>query len=494
MPTGGALVVGVSGGPDSLCLLHLLKRLMPARNTRLHVAHLDHGIRGEEATADARFVEQLASEWGLAFSSARADVPAIARSHRLTMEEAARCARYSFLALTALSVGAQHIAVAHNADDQAETVLMHWLRGSGLPGLRGMLPATPLSEYRLLEDWHRWAESADIKPPPDLRNPQDLTLIRPLLAVARSEIEAYCDQHNLEPRTDSSNLDTTYYRNRLRHELIPYLETYNPNIREVLRRTADVVAADYDILRRQLGQAWQTVVRNESHQAVTFDLAGWQALPLGLKRSTIREAIHRLRHQLRNINFVHVEDAVAVASTGETGNQAMLPHGLMLNVGYDSFTISECDFKDLPHLPLLLDVERLEVQVPGATPLPDTSWTLYADLTEKPAAPDVVAATVDKQGRQWDVVLDADIVGSRPFLRRRQVGDLFHPLGLDGHSKRVNEFMINEKIPAGWRRHVPLLVTAAGEITWVCGWRIDHRARVTPYTRRYLHLRFQSEL
>ncbi len=146
---GETVVVGVSGGPDSLCLLHVLRELSPELSLRLHVAHLNHRIRGADADADAAFVAALAAAWGLPATLGAADVPALARAHKLAPEEAARCARYAFLARVAEQVGARTIAVAHNADDQTETVLMHWLRGSGLAGLRGMLPATPLEEMRL---------------------------------------------------------------------------------------------------------------------------------------------------------------------------------------------------------------------------------------------------------------------------------------------------------------------------------------------------------
>ena len=169
---GEGVVVGVSGGPDSLCLLHLLLRLREEYQLQLHVAHLHHGARGEEADADAAFVADLAREWGLPATLAREDVPAITRQHKLAFEEAARRVRYAFLAHVAGRVGATKVAVGHNADDQAETVLMHFLRGAGLAGLRGMRPATPLSEYRLLPQTGRFSL-------PD-RLP---VLIRPLLGT-----------------------------------------------------------------------------------------------------------------------------------------------------------------------------------------------------------------------------------------------------------------------------------------------------------------------
>jgi tRNA(Ile)-lysidine synthetase-like protein len=482
---GDTVVIGVSGGPDSLCLLHVLCELSPVLSLTLHVAHLNHQMRSEDADADAAFVAKLASDWTIPATIESADVPALARSCKLAPEEAARRARYAFLSRVAGQIGAQTIAVAHNADDQTETVLMHWLRGSGLAGLRGMLPATPLADYRLLGEQEAERPEPQI---PDflIHHPHSLTLIRPLLDIPRSDIEAYCVQHNLKPRFDRSNLDTTYYRNRLRHELIPILETYNVNIREVVRRSAFLVAADYELLREQLEVVWGQVVSAESDRAVTFDLAAWRALPLALKRSTLREAIHRLRRALRNIDFVHVENAVEILGAGKTGAQATLPQGLMLSIGYDTFSVADEDFQYLPDSPLLPTERPVPVVLPGRTRLPESVWTLEAEVSPRSTVTDenLTAAL------GWEAYMDAAIVGRSPVLRPRHPGDRFCPLGMGGRSKRVNEFMINEKIPASWRDHVPLLVNEDGQIVWVCGWRLDERACVTTDTQQVAWLCF----
>jgi tRNA(Ile)-lysidine synthetase-like protein len=481
---GQTVVVGVSGGPDSLCLLHVLRRLAPGFPLRLHVGHLNHGLRGADADSDADFVAQLASEWGMPATIERADVPALARDRRLAFEEAARCARYVFLARLARKVGAPTIAVAHNADDQAETVLMHWLRGAGLAGLRGMLPGTPLTDYRLIGDWtpesnasHPTAEGESVA------GQTPLTLIRPLLGITRAQIEDYCLHHDLQPRLDRSNLDTTYYRNRLRHELLPHLEAYNANIREVLRRSAEVIAADYVLLREHLESVWPRIVHTESPEVVVFDRAAWRVLPLSLQRSTLREAIHRLRHALRNINFEHVDAALTVALVGDTGTQASLPQGLVLTVGYETLVIASGDYQPaMPDMPLLFADTTVPVQVPGTTRLPGSAWVLRTDL----------AAVADAwPAGAWEAMLDAGCVGRTLHLRRRQAGDRFCPLGMGGRSQRVNEFMINAKVPAAWRGRIPLLVNEADQVVWVCGWRPDERARVTPATREVMHLRFR---
>jgi tRNA(Ile)-lysidine synthase len=474
---GETVVVGVSGGPDSLCLLHVLNRLRGEYRVQLHVAHLNHKMRGREADADAAFVARLAEEWGLPCTIEARDVPALAREKKLSSEEAARRARYAFLAEVAEQVGAKRIAVGHNADDQTETVLMHWLRGAGLAGLRGMLPALSLSDYRLLEEHGGTMDNGPESYP--------FTLIRPLLKVPRAEIEAYCAKHGLQARFDRSNLDTTYYRNRLRHELIPYLESYNPGIREVVRRSARVIADDYAYLRAELDRFWPQVVISESDQAIQFDLAAWRSLPPSFQRSTLRQAIHRLRRSLRNINWIHVEDARLALLEKPAGTQATLPQGLMLTMSYDMFIVADEGYVERPtDLPLLM-VDSLPLTIPGTTPLPESEWRVEARLLSRSELPPEWEDNPDP----WQAFLDHDVVGSELILRRRQPGDRFQPLGLGGRQTTLREFMINCKIPAPWRHRVPI-VASPRHIVWLAGWRVDERARITESTERVLHVRF----
>jgi len=478
---GETVVVAVSGGPDSLCLLHVLGRLQGEYDLTLHVAHLHHGLRGAEADADAEFVRAIAADWGLACSVERVDVPALARGQQLSFEEAARRLRYAFLGRVARRVGARTIAVGHNADDQSETVLMHWLRGSGLAGLRGMLPLTPLADYRLLGEGE-----------PQI---SDLRLVRPLLEVPRAVIEVYCERHGLAPRFDRSNLDTTYFRNWLRHQVLPLLAQHNPNIAGVIRRSARVIADDYALLRDLLAETWPQVVLSEPVSApagqtaggIVFDLAAWRALPTSLQRSTLREAIHRLRRSLRNINFVHVENALRVARDGASGDQATLPQGLMLTVGYERVTIADAGAMvglrpDWPLLPA--QGELLPVAIPGVTQLPGSEWQLEVERLHR----DELAPGWEANEDPWRAYVDAGAAGGRLWLRTRRAGDRFQPLGMAGRVK-LSDFFTNRKVPRPVRDRLPLLEGPEG-IAWVCGQRLDERARVTRATERVLLVRF----
>lgn len=540
LPSGSTVVVGVSGGADSLCLLHLLRELTPALGIRLHVAHLNHGLRGVEADADAAFVAGLAAQWGLPCTVGRAEVAALAAAPGVSLEEAARHARYRFLAGVAAEVGAGVVAVGHNADDQAETVLMHFLRGSGVAGLRGMLPKVSLAAYRLTQHAAGSilsgagvgpsAESKDVlsgvegdavqtedrSAPFDSRLPPSAQgaplecfdavwrpegddnfaqgidssvspclLVRPLLNIPRAEIEAYCAQHGLAPRFDRSNEDTTLFRNRLRHELLPLLATYNPNIRAILTHTAEALAGDYEVLREQTLAAWARISLLAGPGEVRFDLARWRALPVGLQRATVREAVAQLRRHLRDIGWEHVEAAVRLARRGATGQAATLPAGLVLTLSYGVLRVAEEGAAwpvDVPQVagPVALGAERRVDLGHG--------WRVHAVRCARSELPADFAANPDP----WAAWLDADAVGPALQLRPRTPGDRFRPQGMGGHEVRVNEFMINAKTPRAARAGWPLLVGRFG-IAWLPGLRLDERAAIGPATRWVWHVCFTRE-
>jgi tRNA(Ile)-lysidine synthase len=483
---GDTIVAGVSGGPDSLCLLHLLTRLAPEFGLHLHVAHLNHGLRGADADADAAAVAAQATAWQLPCTVGHADVTALAVASGRSIEEAARHARYQFLvevaaALTSIGARLPRIAVAHNADDQAETVLMHFLRGSGVAGLRGMLPVTPLAEW---VPWRAGETGATYH------------VIRPLLAIPRVEIEAYCAHHGLQPRRDDTNADTTIYRNRLRHELLPILAQYNPAIREVLGHTAAVLAADEEVFGQSVDAAWARVLLASAEGEtpdrlerfpvgeIQLDLMGWRSLPLGLQRATVRRAIRLLRSNLRNINWEHVETAVWLGREGETGQQATLPAGLTLEVGYSALRIGAAGgvwTADAPQL-----AGPLALAAPGVTSI-GGGWAAVVRGLTRTALPQGWDGGADP----WTAYLDADAVGASLILRPYAAGERFAPQGQRGHSAKISEYMINVKVPRDRRAGWPLLVGLGGP-AWLCGLRLDERAIVRPETTTIWEVRIMQ--
>jgi tRNA(Ile)-lysidine synthase len=471
---GKTVVVGVSGGADSLCLLHALAQLQGQLGLSLHAAHLNHRLRGAESDDDEAYVRQVAADWDVPVTVSTFEVAALAAQQRIGVEEAARQARYRFLGQVATQRGAEKVAVGHNADDQAETVLMHILRGSGLTGLQGMLPAAPY-------------------PLPTFA----LTLIRPLLGIPRSAIDTYCRDQGLRPRVDRSNLDPALFRNRLRHQVLPALEQVSPGIGGRLCQLAELAAADLVVLERVVDETWKETVRHESDELIAVDLHAWRSLPLGLRRSTLRRSIAHLRGSLLGLSFPHIENARSVAERGGTGARATLPGNLELIVSYDRLIVAPAAGVRLPapEPPLLGTTSPVRMKVPGWTVLPGTPWKVSASLL--PSTPQTRAAASSNEDA-WSGYLDADRAGTELVLRSRIAGERFQPLGMGGRSSSVSDFMINSRIPATIRDRVPVLSVGAGPqdelkvgpILWIAGWRLDERAKVTERTKRILLISF----
>lgn len=453
---GATLVVGVSGGADSLTLLHLLVRLREPLKLTVVAATLDHGLRGAAGAADAMFTRDTAQAWGVPAIVGRADVPALAAARRLNVEEAARQVRYTFLLRAARQVGAETVAVGHHRDDQAETVLMHLIRGSGLNGLRGMLPRLRLSTYHLLPDAPITLEPDAAPEAPDLWP----WLVRPLLDVPRAAIDQYAVAHKLHPRVDATNEALTFFRNRLRHEVIPLLETLNPNLRAVLARTARVLQADAELLEAVGQAALERVTLAAGPEAVILDRQAWASLALSQKRAIIRSVTGQLRPSLRDVSFEQVESALRVAAEGHTGAAATLPGGLLLRVGYDTLVIADASVTlasvEAGRAPALGMGERLTFRAGEPVRRAFGAWTFEAvplppDANRDAWHDDPLAAALAVPPDAWLT------------LRTRRMGERFRPRGMGGRSQKLSDTFINMKVPLAWRDRVPVL--AVGEET-----------------------------
>lgn len=278
-----ALLIGFSGGPDSLCLADALL----SAGGRVVLAHLNHTLRGDESDDDEAFVREFAAARGARCIVERIDVATVAHTSGESIELAARRARYAFLARAAAECGLDCVAVAHHADDQAETVLLRLLRGTGIEGLRAMATRAPLP------------------------GAPGTTLLRPLLRITRTEIESYCADLRLRPRHDSSNDSAEHTRNRVRLELLPLLRTFNPGITRVLARLADLAAADHEVQQWAARRAFKELAQVEA-RGVRVDRAGWRALPAGLQRAMLRESVRIVRGALTDLSYDAVEEARAV--------------------------------------------------------------------------------------------------------------------------------------------------------------------------------------
>ena len=300
--------MGVSGGADSVCLLHILAGLQEKLGITVRVAHLNHMLRGAESDGDARYVSRLAKKLGVAATIEKRDVKAYQAEHRVSLEDAARQVRYRFFAEVAEEVGASRVAVGHTSDDQAETILMHLVRGAGPTGLLGMRPLTI------------WTS-------PGLAG---LTVIRPLLAVSREETRAYCREYRLTPREDSSNLSLSPFRNRIRQELLPLLRGYNPRIGEALIRNSDTLAADLSFLEECVSEVWPKVA-SEENGAIVLDRDSVVSLHPAVQRHLLRRVTREVLGDLEDIEWKHIEK-MRDGLTLRKGKRVILPRKLTLSV------------------------------------------------------------------------------------------------------------------------------------------------------------------
>jgi len=454
IPPGSRLVVGVSGGADSLALLHILNNLSQHNRFELHTATFDHQLRGDAGAADAEFVRTLSTAWNIPVMVGKADVKKLAQEFGLSIEAAARKARYDFLAQVARTVGADRIAVAHHADDQAETVLLHLLRGAGGRGLGGMRLQSPVPNH------------------------PELMLIRPLLRSTRAEIEAYCQEHDLTPREDATNADTAILRNRLRHETLPYLAQLNPHIASVLAQLAEISAVEDDFLSAEVARVThEHAAFNEDH--VTIDRKAFRALHPALARRFIIAAARHIAPMHDGLDYVHILDAVEIGLRGEQGALALLGGGLRVRVDYDSLIIeSENRLPSSVNAPTIpLNAEVL-IQIPGITQI--GNWELYASFT--PSEDTQARLTIPE--------------GAVVTLRTRREGDRFAPLGMGGHTQKLNRWMINRKLPRVLRDQIPLLCIndRIAAIIIEPEWIVSEFAAVQTDSQRVIHFHFRQNL
>jgi tRNA(Ile)-lysidine synthase len=452
------VVVGVSGGADSLCLMSVLRK----SGYYAIVAHFNHKLR-PDADADANIVEQTAARLNLASVIESGDVRSYADQEKLSIEEAARTMRYRFLMRQARRLRAQAVAVGHTADDQVETVLMHFIRGAGLAGLKGM-------GYRTIVH---------------MFDPQ-IPIVRPLLDTWREETVVYCAANGFRPRHDPSNASLDFFRNRLRHLLIPTLESYNPRFREVIWRTSRSLAGDYEILAEALDEAWKACVVEETGDYVAFDEKALTRQPVGLQRNLIRRTMERLHPDDPDSSYATLERASSFLADREgshrirtdlSGGVHMLREGSMIYVVAGKVTLP---IERWPQMPDASDT--ISLKIPGQVPL-SGGWKLTCERWN-------IASLALEQARAntdpFQAWVDANGIDDALALRVRQEGDRFQPLGMDGHDMKISDFFINVKLPQRARDRWPLLCMGE-KVVWVPGYRPAHPFRLTDSTRQALY-------
>jgi tRNA(Ile)-lysidine synthase len=465
-PADATLVAAISGGADSLCLLGVLDDLRkehhPLAPREIVVAHLDHGLRGTAGAADARFVAAMAEDLGLACVVERTDVAASARAEHRSLEDSARRARYGFLRRVAAEVRAARICTGHTRDDQAETVILHFLRGSGLDGLAGMLPLT-----------------GDIA--------------RPLLAVTRAESEAYCAARGWAPRQDATNADLRFARNRVRHQMLPLLEAFNPNLRATLTRNATLLADDAACLESLADDAWSRVARitsTDDHE-IALDLPAIGACPAALRtRLYVRAALVAGIGDESYLEARHLALVEQVCLCGHTGQAQTLPGGLVVRRDGHALIFTRASQWPMALMPQSVP-ERI-LPVPGQLELPELGWrvrawrvTDHAGLEHgaEPAPPNLppFARAGDEAhiGHALTRAYLAPELSSEPLtVRTWRPGDRFRPLGMV-QEKKLQDYFGDAKVPRALRPRLPL-VFGPDHLLWIAGLRLDDRARLRP--------------
>jgi tRNA(Ile)-lysidine synthase len=296
-------------------------------------------------------------------------------------------------------------------------------------------------------------------------------------------VEAYCQQHDLQPRFDRSNLDITYFRNRLRHELIPKLESYNPRIRDLIWRMASTLNADHEVVERVLDQVWDACIDEIGDGYVVLNSAVFCQQVIGVQRGIARRAIAILRPGLRDINFGAIERALAFIDHPPATRQSDLIAGLRIQIEGNLFWIADWDVDVLSQAWPQIGPSEMKLKVPGEVEL-DNDWRLSAEI--HPAVEELVQEVL-KNPDPFVGWFDADVFTSKCVLRARQAGDRFHPLGMGEHSIKLADFFINLKIPQRARKGWPL-VCVGDQIAWVSGYRLGHPFRITSDTMRVVKL------
>jgi tRNA(Ile)-lysidine synthase len=438
--SGDVVIVAVSGGADSVCLLDILSLLQQELRIELVVAHFDHGLRPAEDEMETRFVCDLAARMKLPFEVEKGFL--LGEGGAASLEEKARDARYAFLQAVRKKHHAQKIAVGHNLDDQAETVLMRLLRGSSPTGLAGIPP-------------HR-----------------DSIVIRPLLETKRIEIETYAEARALEYVTDSSNLQATHLRNRIRLELIPALQTYQPRLIEHLGRLASVLRGESEYLEGS-AEAWiERETQRDPDGDASVSISSYLRCPEPIRRRVTRRLLIQVKKTHRRIGHSHIASVDTLARGDKPQGALTLPDGIRVKRVYDRLVFTNRP-QEKPR--------RFQVSLEGP-------GEFYLEAAGRRVIVEEIQgdSRLDFSDHTWAGFLDADKVRFPLILRSPSPGDRFVPLGMAGHRK-LKDFFIDLKVPSEERAKTPILVWE-GTPVCVCGYRVDERFKVTSQTERILKI------
>jgi len=448
------VLTALSGGPDSVCLLYVLKNLKDEFRLDLNAIYVDHCLRIEETPLEIEFCRKLCKKLDIPFITKFVDVKSYAKEKGINKQAAARELRYQIFEETANEIKANKIAIGHTADDQAETLLMRLFRGSGPTGLSGIPPVRG-------------------------------KFIRPLIDIERQEIEKYLQEAEVDFIVDSSNLKKDYLRNKIRLSLIPMLREINPNIIETLSRTAIIFREEDRHFEIAVTKALMRLISRKSDSRIELFLSPLEAMEKVILRRTLRRAIDETKG-LHGINFIHIEDVINLIKYGKAGDRLYLPNGIRAIKEYSTLILTS-------EPPVKLETYTLEV--PGELVLREAGVLLRASIfgshelgvrCQESEIKDFRLSTLDSRLSTVQAIFDAERLVFPLTVRSRKRGDFFHPLGF-GKKKKLQDFFVDEKVPRDERDAIPLIISGE-DIIWIVGYRGDERFKLKDETKKVLKL------
>lgn len=463
--TNDRLLLGVSGGPDSVALLSLIFNMNRAENvcSELFVAHLNHLLRGMESEQDEQFVRDLSKSFNLSIIVEKKDIKEVAYRHKLSLEEAARKERYKFLGRVAQKVGANIVAVGHTADDNAETILHRIIRGAGILGLNGMRPKRKLAPF------------------------STVVLVRPLLFSWRKDIITYLNEKDISFKVDSTNLEQDKFRNRVRKELIPLLEkNYNARVKKSLFKLGEIATQNYDFLKSQADDLFVKILLNNEDETnkdfkeIILDIPGLKKIPVILQQIIIREAVVRLGIPLKKLGYKHYKSILDLIKLEKRLISKDVKGYLNVRIDDDKLRLSNRKYR-VEKKPVL---EEVELRIPGERKYDELKYSFKMEVREMKNG---FLEEFKSSKTMYDEAVDLNKITIPLTVRARRQGDKFWPLGSRG-IKKLKDFFIDNKVPRLERNTIPI-VTMNGQPIWIVGSRIDDRVRITKETKKLLIMR-----